>query len=175
MKRRKREFSLREQRLIDGFIEDICMSLHLPNNSRDLYQCAWAAFLSVYRDNPSAFSRSGSHGWKRAYSIIWDALAQEQQSIHFWLYTQTSLDQPVSHEIPVSRIELLQAPHSDFQNSVCFHDYLHRIERDSRLMAYELIQGSTMDEIQSYYRWNSDHTYHTYNNLRAEMQEYLNI
>ena len=52
MKRKKRDFSPRERRLIDGFIKDICRSIGLPQGIRDLHQCAWEAFLSVYRDAP---------------------------------------------------------------------------------------------------------------------------
>lgn len=48
MKRKKRDFSPRERRLIDGFIKDICRSIGLPQGIRDLHQCAWEAFLSVY-------------------------------------------------------------------------------------------------------------------------------
>ena len=55
MKRKKRDFSPRERRLIDGFIKDICRSIGLPQGIRDLHQCAWEAFLSVYRDAPFAF------------------------------------------------------------------------------------------------------------------------
>ena len=70
MKRKKRDFSPRERRLIDGFIKDICRSIGLPQGIRDLHQCAWEAFLSVYRDAPFAFCGDGISGWKRAYLII---------------------------------------------------------------------------------------------------------
>ena len=65
MKRKKRDFSPRERRLIDGFIKDICRSIGLPQGIRDLHQCAWEAFLSVYRDAPFAFCGDGISGWKR--------------------------------------------------------------------------------------------------------------
>ena len=73
MKRKKRDFSPRERRLIDGFIKDICRSIGLPQGIRDLHQCAWEAFLSVYRDAPFAFCGDGISGWKRAYLIIREA------------------------------------------------------------------------------------------------------
>ena len=64
----------------------------------------------------------------------------------------------------------------DFQNSVCLHDFLHRIKsRDTRLMAYDLMAGDTIDEIRTYRRWSRDHTYRTYNRLRLRMEEYLSI
>ena len=160
MKRKKRDFSPRERRLIDGFIKDICRSIGLPQGIRDLHQCAWEAFLSVYRDAPFAFCGDGISGWKRAYLIIREALLQEKRDLDFWLYEQESLDIPVS----------------DFQNSVCLHDFLHRIKsRDTRLMAYDLMAGDTIDEIRTYRRWSRDHTYRTYNRLRLRMEEYLSI
>ena len=79
MKRKKRDFSPRERRLIDGFIKDICRSIGLPQGIRDLHQCAWEAFLSVYRDAPFAFCGDGISGWKRAYLIIREALLQEKR------------------------------------------------------------------------------------------------
>lgn len=171
MKRKKRDFSPRERRLIDGFIKDIC-----PQGIMDLHQCAWEAFLSVYRDAPFAFCGDGISGWKRAYLIIREALLQEKRDLDFWLYEQESLDIPVSPEIPVPRLELLSMPHGDFQNSVCLHDFLHRIKsRDTRLMAYDLMAGDTIDEIRTYRRWSRDHTYRTYNRLRLRMEEYLSI
>lgn len=62
MKRKKRDFLPRERRLIDGFIKDICRSIGLPQGIRDLHQCAWEAFLSVYRDAPFAFCGDGMVG-----------------------------------------------------------------------------------------------------------------
>ena len=173
--KRRRDFSIREQRMIDGFIEDICRLCRLPLNDRDLRQSGWAAFLSVYRDDPAAFSGSAFLGWRRAYLIIWDALMQERRWREAALYKTQSLDVPVSREIPVSRIELLQAPHGDFQNSVCFHDYLERIDADARRMAYALIGGGTLEEIGGYYDWIPAHTYRTYNRLRKSMEDYLHI
>lgn len=137
MKRKKRDFSPRERRLIDGFIKDICRSIGLPQGIRDLHQCAWEAFLSVYRDAPFAFCGDGISGWKRAYLIIREALLQEKRDLDFWLYEQES--------------------------------------RDTRLMAYDLMAGDTIDEIRTYRRWSRDHTYRTYNRLRLRMEEYLSI
>lgn len=176
MKRKKRDFSPRERRLIDGLIENICRSLGLPQRNKELYQCAWAAFLSVYRDDPFTFSGDGIAGWRRAYLIMREALLREKRDCDFWLYGQESLDIPVSQEVPVPRLELLSAPHGDFQNSVCLHDFLWRMKsRDVRLMAYDLMAGDTSDEIRVCRRWSKDHTYRTYNRLKLRMQEYLSI
>ena len=173
--RRKREFSVRERQKIDGFIRDICRSLRLPEGDPELNQCGWAAFLSVYRDAPSLFSHHTFLGWKRAYCIIWDELVKERDYIYNARYKLDSLDQPVSGEVPVSRAELLQTPHGDFQNSVCFHDYLGRLDQDVRRMAYGLIDGGTMEEIGAYYHWQPARTYRTYRVLREQMTEYERI
>ena len=173
--KRKREFSPRERRMIDGFIRDICRHLQLPGDDPDLNQCGWEAFLSVYRDAPELFSHHTFLGWRRAYFIIWDGLSRERDYLYFSRYKVDSLDQPVSREVPVSRVELLQSPHGDFQNSVCFHDYLGRLELDVRKMAYGLIGGDTMEEIGACYRWGRAHTYRTYRALRESMTEYCSI
>ena len=175
MKQRRRDFSLRERQLIDGFIEEICLALHLLPNDEDLHQCGWAAFLSVYRDAPHLFSSNSLEGWRRAYHIIWDALTQERRQIQAALYRSVSLDLPVSRDVPVSRAQLLQAPHGDFQNSVCFYDYLERMGQDVNKMALSLIQGCSIEEISGYYRWSKPHTYYTYNQLRTGLLEYLRI
>lgn len=176
MKQKKRDFSRREQFLIDGFIEDICRRLHLPDKSGELRQCAWAAFLSVYRDDPASFSHSSFRGWSRAYLIICDALRQEKSCMNFWTYGVASLDQPVSCEVPVPQIELLQAPHGDFQDNVCFHDYLRCIgDQDACRMAYSLMRGDSLAEIQALNHWSSHRLYRTYNHLRTAMEAYLAI
>lgn len=118
---------------------------------------AWVAFLCAYRGNPGAFSSTHSHGWEQAYLMISDALAEARRQNHFWLYSQTSLDQPVSYETAVPRAHLLTAPHGDFQNSVCFRDCLQHMEQNVRRMAYELINGSSISEIQSDYGWHSNY------------------
>lgn len=175
MKRKKKSFSLRGYRFIDGFIWEIFDFFHLPHQNKDLYQCAWVAFLSAYQERPLSFSRTNSPGWMRAYHIIWDALAKEQKRTNIWRYKYTSADQPARYDIPTPLIELQHSRHGDFQNSVCFHDYLAHLGPDTRLMAYGLIHGDTIEEIQSYLRWDYDHTHFIYNDLREKMEEYLRI
>lgn len=175
MKGKQRDISPREQRLIGNFIQGILHVRHISEHNEDLFQCAWVAFLRVYRDNPSAFSSSHSHGWERAYLMISDALSDAQRQNNFWLYGQTSLDQPVSCEIAVPRVHLLMAPHGDFQDSVCFYDYLQRMKQNTRRMAYALINGSSISEIQSHYGWHPSYVHYIYQDLQTEIQEYLNI
>lgn len=73
------------------------------------------------------------------------------------------------------RIELLPARRGDFQNSVCFHDYLRHLGQDACRMAYCLINGGTVEEARAYYNWSRDHTDRTYHSLRAEIERYLRI
>lgn len=173
--KRKRGFSARECRLIDGFIRDICRRLRLPENDPDLNQCGWEAFLSVYRDAPELFSHQSFYGWKRAYLIIWDSLVRERDYIYMSRYKMDSLDQTVSEEVTITRGELLQSPHSDFQNSVCFYDYLERMDKDTRRMAYGLLGGGTIEEVGASCRWNLTHAYDAYYRLQKQMMEYVAI
>lgn len=75
----------------------------------------------------------------------------------------------------VSRAQLLTAPHGDFQNSVCFHDYLQHLKQNVRQMAYELINGNSIREIQAYYGWHPNYIRYIYQDLQTEIQEYLDI
>ena len=97
MRGRGRDLSLREQRLIDGFIRDICGALHISAENGEVYQCAWAAFLSVYRSDPEAFSGSESQGWRRAYLSVRNALLQARRDNNFWRCGRTSLDLSLIH------------------------------------------------------------------------------
>ena len=175
MKRRRRDFSPRERQLIDRFIEEICQALHLPPNDEDLHQCGWEAFLSVYLKMPELFSSNSAEAWRRAYQAIWGALEKERKRIQRSIYQSFSLEQPISKEVPVPRAQLLQTPHGDFQNSVCFYDYLDRMGQDVSRMAYSLIRGCSVEEISGYYRWSKPYTDDTYRRLQVEMQEYLRI
>ena len=175
MKRKKTSFSLRGYRLIDSFIREIFDLFYLPHHNRDLYQCAWVAFLSTLQDRPFSFSHTNSPGWERAYHIIWDALEKEQKHDDIWRYKYTSADQPVRYDIPTPLIELQPSRHGDFQNSVCLFDYLAHLDPDIRLMAYGLIHGDTIEEIQFDHRWDYDHTHLVFSDLRVKMEEYLRI
>lgn len=175
MKRKQRDISPREQQLIGNFIQSVFHARHISEHNEDLIQCAWVAFLCAYRGNPGAFSSTHSHGWEQAYLMISDALAEARRQNHFWLYSQTSLDQPVSYETAVPRAHLLTAPHGDFQNSVCFRDCLQHMEQNVRRMAYELINGSSISEIQSDYGWHSNYIRYIQQSLQTEIQEYLDI
>lgn len=175
MKHKHRDISPREQRLIGNFIQDVFHTKHISKPNEDQIQCAWVAFLCAYRDNPSAFSSPHSLGWERAYLMILDALAEAKRQHNFWQYRQASLEQPVSHDVAVPRAQLLTAPHGDFQNSVCFYDYLQHMKQNVRQMAYELINGSSISEIQSHYGLHPNYIRYIYQNLQTEMQEYLTI
>lgn len=174
-KRKQRNLSPREQRLIDGFIENIFQAQHIWRHDEDLYQCAWEAFLGAYRDDPGSFSFSNSQGWELAYFSICDALAEARRLNNFCRYCKTSLDQPVSSDISVPRIQLLQSPHGDFQNGVCFHDYLHHMEKDLCRTAYHLIYGYSKAEIQAHYGWDCNYTDQVFHGLITEIRGYIAI
>lgn len=175
MRRRGREFSCREQGLIDGFIKEVCRASNCSDKGGDLYQSAWAAFLGVYRDSPSSFYRDGTLGWSRAYRAVWEALKRERAASRFWRCGVSSLDRPVSGEVPVPCVELLPAARGSFQDSVCFHDYLRHMERDVCRLAYGLIAGDTKEKVGADHRWAPGYTKATYGKLKSKMKEYWEI
>lgn len=175
MKRPVRSLSPREQALIEQFITDICRAMGLPQQDADLRACAWEAFLSVYRDAPNAFSAGGKGGWRRAYSILWQALKQEKQQMYFWERGRVSLDQPVSEEVQQPLLELLHAPNGDFLNGVCLYDYLWRMEKDMGRMAFQLMRGESLEEIRAFSHWSAAYTVLLHTKLQVSMKAYLAI
>lgn len=175
MRLTRRSLSRREREIIDGFITDICREMGLPGKDADLRTCAWEAFLSVYRDAPGSFSGDGLRGWRRAYSILWQELKKEKQKMYFWQQGRLSLDQPVSEEVQQPLVELLRAPHGDFQNGVCLYDYLWRMDPDESRMAFQLMRGDSLEEIQTFYHWSPAYAFLLRNRLRDAMEAYLAI
>lgn len=45
------------------------------------------------------------------------------------------------------------APHGDFVNGVCLYGYLRRMEKDAVRLAFLLMRGESLEEIQAFQRW----------------------
>lgn len=178
----RREFTPRETRLIDSFIDDICGQVGLntrdSNSARYYRNLGWEGFLEAYRAQPESFRANGVRGWRSAALIIHEKLQAEKRMQDFTLYGQVSLDGPISAENELPRLELIVSRHGDHQNSVCFWDYLERLRKndhDAAFLAYRLVDKETMDEIRDLYHWSADRLYRAFNNLRTAMEEYLSI
>lgn len=63
MRTKCKPLSLWEQHQIDQFVNAILEKMDLSQTDEELRQCAWAAFLSVFREDPRAFSFPHSCGW----------------------------------------------------------------------------------------------------------------
>ena len=174
MKSEKQPLSRQERQRVDRFIGEVCELLGLPRGERAL-SCGWEAFLTVYRREPAAFFGDGEREWKRAFTAMVQALEQERRQEDFWGHKCTSLDAPVSDEVQRPRIELLVAAHGDFVNSVCLHDYLRRMEKDARRLAFHLMRGDSLAEVEAFRRWPPARTRGAYNVLRHAMERYLAI
>lgn len=72
-------------------------------------------------------------------------------------------------------LQLLHSPSGGFENSVCLYEYLQRQHPDVRRVAMGMMEGETLEQLRSCYRWSWDHTYWAFNQLRAAMEEYLRI
>lgn len=92
-----------------------------------------------------------------------------------WFHKEISLDLPVSPENPTQRLQLLKATQGDFQNSVCFWDYLEHLERDVNRLARRLIDGDSAEEIQVRYHWNQQYYSDIYDSLSQSMERYWAI
>lgn len=172
---KKRELSCRERAMIEDAITRVCHAANAPLQNPELRQAAWAAILSVYRDDPEGFAVSSGRGWRRAYRLAWDAVMRERQALWRVLYKDLSIDQPVSADNPVTLAEILLPPHGGFENSVCLHEYLAQQELDVRRMAGAFLEGETLEQLRNVYHWSPDHAYHVFNRLRNAMLEYERI
>ena len=55
MRTKFKPLSLWEQHQIDQFVNAVLEKMDLSQTDEELRQCAWAAFLSVFREDPRAF------------------------------------------------------------------------------------------------------------------------
>lgn len=174
VKQKERAFSQRELALIHQFLlTTLQTSFSFPDP--DAYQCVYAAFLSVHRKDPTAFYGLAGQGWQKAAARIQDALKAEKRSKSFWQYRCSSLNQPTQAECPIPAIDRFPSHHGDFQNSVGFHDYLHRMDPDVRKLAYGLIAGYTTEELCTRYRWSPGLTQLLFAELKEHMEIYERI
>ena len=55
MRTKFKPLSLWEQHQIDQFVNAVLEKMDLSQTDEELRQCAWAAFLSVFREDPRRF------------------------------------------------------------------------------------------------------------------------
>lgn len=172
---RKRDLSRREREIIQETIRRVCRAMEIREDDPDLFQAAWTAILSVYREDPQGFAGSHSRGWRRAYRLAWDAISQEQKARWPLLFQTRSLDKPLCRDTKTTLLQLLHSPCGSFENSVGFHDFLERLPPDLQRAARGLMEGDTLAQLRGCYHWDWDHTYRTFNQLRAEMEHYVRL
>ncbi len=175
------EFTQRETDLIASFVDDICgqMGLDMRDGSSAHYRSlGWEGFLEVYRAQPERFRGDGIQGWSSAAQAICEKLREEKRARGHTLYGQVSLDRPISAENALPLMALIASRGEDHQNSVCFWDYLERLEErdhDAASLAYQLMDKETVDGVQNICHWPADRLYRALTNLRAAMEEYRHI
>ena len=161
-----RKLSQREIALVDRLIKLVFDSLSIPFQRGSLYQTAWVSFLTLYRNcaAPSCFD------WVAAFFVIQKRVKQQRS----WNRSAktVSFNQPVNPNIPLPRIQLLSDPRSNFQERLCFYDYLGRMETDLRRLAYGLIRGDTPGELQTRYHWRRSYLLWFFHRLQLEMEVY---
>ena len=172
---KRRDLSRRERGMVEEAITRVCRAIPVDERDPDFRQRGWEAILSVYRSDPGGFSPGEPRGWHRAYRLAWDAILRERDAVWRLLYQERSLDAPLSPggETPLGR--LLHLPHGGFEGSVCFSDFLDRLPRDLRRMAFGMMEGDTLAELRGCYHWSWDHAYRTFNQLRQAVEEYEGI
>lgn len=175
------KFTQREMDLVTAFVDDICSQVGLntrDGNSEHYRSLAWEGFLEVYRAQPGSFQGDGIQGWSSAAQAIYEKLQEEKRAQDLALYGQISLNRSISAENELPLMELIASRGEEHQNSVCFWDYLERLEerdRDAAFLAYQLMGKETVEEIQNICHWPTDRLYRALTNLRVAMEEYRHI
>lgn len=93
----------------------------------------------------------------------------------FARYGQVSLNQPARDESTSPRIEYLRTRLGDFQDSVCFWDYIERLDKDETFLAVRLTEGDTPGEVRELYHWEWNHLLQVLAKLREAMLDYYRI
>lgn len=101
MRTKFKPLSLWEQHQIDQFVNAVLEKMDLSQTDEELRQCAWAAFLSVFREDPRAFSFPHSCGWARAYARIQQEVNAACRTRGASRWKEVSLERPVSAEVPL--------------------------------------------------------------------------
>lgn len=175
---KKRNFSRRDQKFVEDLIRDICDEVGLDCREPDYMNIGWEGFLDVYRNQRGGFWGDGNRGWYAAAKVIHEKLTREKAILDFARYGLVSLDAALSPENTETRLDRLQTRGGDFQNSVCFWDYIDDLEQrswDAGFLARRFIEGDTPDEIRHVNHWGSARFYRAFNELREAMEGYLQI
>lgn len=176
---RRRIFSRRDREYVEELILEICerIGLNMRNAGlRDIcLNTGWESFLQVYREQPESFRGSGWRGWDSAAKRIREKQLQVKRALDFARYGQVSLNQPARDESTSPRIEYLRTRIGDFQDSVCFWDYIERLDEDEAFLAVRLTEGDTPGEVRELYHWEWNHLLQVSARLREAMLAYYRI
>lgn len=169
-----RTLSPREYRNIETAVSRICLAMGRSEKESDLRQAAWTAFLSAYRNDPEGFIGRQTRGWQQAYLLASEAITDELRFRRQHIYETVSLEQPLPGN-PDGTLQQLLPSSINLENSVCFYDYLTQLHPDVQHLAYGILNGETLEEVQARSLWSHRHARWVFHQLQEDMKHYQRI
>ena len=169
-----RALSSRECGNIETAVSRICLAMGRSEKDSDLRQAAWTAILSGYRKNPEGFLGCHTWGWQQAYRLAGEAIADELRFRRQHSYRNRSLDQPLPGN-PDGTLHQLLPSSSGLEDRVCFYDYLTRLHPDVQHLAYGILNGETLEEVQGHSLWSHGHARWAFRQLQQDLRRYRRI
>ena len=130
-----------------------------------------AGILSAYRKAPEGFL--GCHlGVATGIRLAGEAIADELPSAGS-ACTETILGSPPGN--PDGTLHQLLPSSSGPEDRVCFYDYLTRLHPDVQHLAYGILNGETLEEVQGHSLWSHGHARWAFRQLQEDMRRYRRI
>lgn len=171
---RHRALSPREYGNIETAVSRICLAMGRSEKEPDLRQAAWTAILSAYRNDPEGFIGCHTRGWQQAYRLAGEAITDELRFCRQHVYVTASLEQPLPGN-PDGTLQQLRPSSINLEDSVCFYDYLTRLHPDVQHLAYGILNGETLKEVQDHSLWSHGHARWAFRQLQEDMKRYQRI
>lgn len=174
----RHKWSEHDRAQVKRLTDALCKNLGISGLDADYQSIGWEGFLTVYRNDPGAFLNAGKRGWKNAAELIDRRLREEKAARERLFYQSVSLDAPVSEETNITRLQIFPGKQGDFQNSVCFRDYLEGLDdwsHDAKELAFALANGDSPEETRQELCWDQARMDQAMEIVRLAMTEYLEL
>lgn len=170
-----RTLSRREHELFQQAVEQLCRAMRVSANDPDMSQAAWAALLTAYRSDPQSFVGLHAPGWIHGYQLAQEEILAERRARRRFFYQNIPLDAPLQGDTGDTLLQLRRSPAGEFENSICLHDFLERLEPALRCAARGMMAGETVGQICARQRWSRPYALGVIERLRKEVETYVRL
>lgn len=171
MKRKIRDMSPREYMSVSKFITDILADLHVCSDD-DHVNCAWLAFMTVYREDPDSFISKDSSGWIRAYQIIIRDIELERKRGQNRSCREISIERPSSDD-SMTLDNLISSKIFDYNSVIYAQDFVSSLDAKSNILLDGLLSGRSISQISNQCKWQKSEAKAILHALQDRATEYF--